>query len=196
MSEQTPKPKRTSPYLAASLVILVLFGIGMMNMQPAAFNVVAVDTGHYVGEVNFVQVREGQVIANITSHNVITTLGSDYLKTQLASTKNTTALVVYLGLSNDNSSYTPAATNTSLNNEITTGNMSRVAGTYASLGTGQWKISYTWTSSATFGNISQGGLFWSSSVTETNVMFAINNFTGINVISGDTINETWSLTFA
>lgn len=147
----------------------------------------------YVGIVNVVACHaDGTVFFNETNHNLITNIGKDFVKTQIADNPNTGNKAIYIALSTNSS--TPAATWTILPNEINSGGLARATGTYTSTGTGQWTVSKTFTATSSFTGVQLAGLHWSATSGSDNNLFAANTFSSVNLISGDQLTVTWTIT--
>ncbi|MHA1829056.1 MAG: hypothetical protein ACTSX6_10475 [Candidatus Heimdallarchaeaceae archaeon] len=134
--------------------------------------------------------RNGKLIAYSHHAAVLTNIGKDFIEGKLGDSSfgNNTKFAVYISLSN--STQTPSATWTVLPGEITTGGMSRAAGTYQSTGTGQWNITHTF--SPTESNSTRlVGLHWDSSGDGN--LLAADTITAINYQSGDSVQITWSI---
>jgi len=137
--------------------------------------------------------RDGTVFYSETVHNLVTTIGKEYIEQSL---RNQTYILyegvpVNISLSDDGSA--PAVGWTQIPSEITTGGLERAYGTYANVGDGQWTISHEFTASVTHTNVNTSGLNWKLGNTD-DCLFAANNFTNVTLISGDKITLTWSLT--
>jgi hypothetical protein len=83
-----------------------------------------------------------------------------------------------------------AVTDTTLANEFATGGLTRAQGTYASTGTGAWRLEKDFAVTGTVNNINSTGLFNASS---TGSLLAEDTFANTNVINGDTLNITWTV---
>lgn len=134
----------------------------------------------------------GGIVYTQTTHNLITNAGKDFISNQIGSTTSSTNGANYIALTTDNTS--PAAGDTTLTNEITTGGLARAQGVYAHTGgTNTYTISKTFTASTSFTGVDKAGLFTASSA---GTMFAESSFSSINLVSGDTISITWTVTLA
>jgi hypothetical protein len=144
------------------------------------------------GWVQVTVVRDGKVIYSYESHNLIVTQGKDIIAKQLGSTSPNTNGANYIGLSTSTSP--PDSNWTSIPNEITTGGLERAQGTYShNNGTNTYQISKTFTASASFTGVQLAGLY----VTQTgNTLFAANTFSPVNLISGDYLTVTWTITIS
>lgn len=81
--------------------------------------------------------RNGVLIGHSHHAGVLTTLGKNWIEDQLGDSPSADP-AKWIGLSNSTDS--PSAAWTEIPAEITTGNMGRAAGTYASTGDGAWNI--------------------------------------------------------
>jgi hypothetical protein len=83
-----------------------------------------------------------------------------------------------------------AVTDTTLANEMSGNGLTRSFGTYASTGTGAWRLEKDFAVTGTQNNINSTGLFNASS---TGTLLAEDIFSNTNVVSGDTLNITWTV---
>lgn len=133
---------------------------------------------------------DGNVKQEHTDHNLVVTVGKDYLAAWLAAASQPGEFMTYVGLGTDNSG--PASGDTALGAEFSGGGYSRADGTLSSL-------SNVWTNTATFnpgngtGAITEAGLF---SASTSGTMFARQVFSVYNKAAGDTMVVVWSVTFS
>lgn len=125
-----------------------------------------------------------------TVYNVITTVGRDFLHTQGYATSGIGANGLnYIALSND--SLTETSASTTLSNEIATNGLQRAQGAVAhTTGTNTTTVSKTFTASGTQ-SAQKAALFTASSMGTMNHALA---FTQRNLISGDTLTVTFTIT--
>ncbi|AIC14278.1 phage tail fiber protein [Nitrososphaera viennensis] len=137
--------------------------------------------------------RDGQEIYHSEDHNLITNAGKDFIAQQIgASTGLASEGAHYIALTTDGTA--PAATDTTLASEITSGGLARASGTYAhTSGTNTFTVSNTFTASATHTNVQKAGLFTASS---GGTMMAENTFTAVSLASGDQLTITWTITLS
>lgn len=133
---------------------------------------------------------DGKLKQEHENHNLIVTVGKNYLTTWLAAATQSTEFMSYVGLG---TSSTPAASgDTALGTELSGGGYSRVQGTLTS-------STNTWTNTSTFapgngtGAITEAGLF---SASTSGTMFAHQVFSTYNKAAGDTLQITWSVSFS
>ncbi|MEM3734838.1 MAG: hypothetical protein QW158_07840 [Nitrososphaerales archaeon] len=144
------------------------------------------------GEVTVVHIRDGVVLFKETSSNLITNAGKDFIAQQLGSTSPASNGANYIALSTD--STTPSASDTTLAGEITTGGLQRQQGTYShTAGTNTFTVQKTFTASASFTGVQKAGLFTASA---GGTMMAENTFSAVNLISGDQLQITWTITIS
>lgn len=140
------------------------------------------------GYVTVSVVRDGVEIYHYEDHNLITNAGKDFIATELGGT-GTTASAQYIALSSNSTA--PAAGDTTLTGEISSGGLARAQGTYSHTpGTDNWTISNTFTATASHTAVQKAGLFTASS---GGTMMAENTFSSVNLASGDTLNITWTI---
>ncbi|MHB8546426.1 MAG: hypothetical protein ACYDAJ_06635 [Nitrosotalea sp.] len=177
--------------LLSSICMPLIFGIviiGNLNLFSATYH------GDGVGSVDTVTITvrdlHGGIVSTQTTHNLITNAGKDFISAQIGSTASSTNGANYIALTTDNIS--PAAGDTTLASEITTGGLARAQGVYAHTGgTNTYTISKTFTASTSFTGVDKAGLFTTPSV---GMMFAESAFSSVNLVSGDTISITWTVT--
>jgi len=80
-------------------------------------------------------------------------------------------------------------TDTSLANEWASCGLTRGAGVYTDIGTGNWSLSKVWTATGAC-LVNTTGLF---NATSGDTMFAENNFTTVSLQANDQINVTWTI---
>jgi len=125
-------------------------------------------------------------------HNLLTNSGRDWMHAQVYT--NTAAGdrgAGYIALTT--STTTPAATDTLLASEITTGGLERADATTKThdAGTNSTTLQHTFTSSATHTAVIKAALFNAAS---SGTMAHINTFTSVTLQSADTLQVTWTLT--
>ena len=133
-------------------------------------------------------------------HNLITTVGKDFISKQIGGTTGIeTNGANYIALTT--TAVTPAAGDTALSGEITTGGLGRAQGTYAhTAGQNTFTVSKTFTATATATNVQAAGLF-TAAVTGTpgaggddGTMMAENQFTAVSLANNDQLTITWTIT--
>ena len=144
------------------------------------------------GWVQIKVVRDGQVIYYHEGHNVITKAGKDFISKQIGSTSPETNGANYIALSTSTS--TPNENWTSIPDEITSGGLQRAQGTYSHTdGNNYFTVSKTFTASATHTGVQLAGLFTAAS---GGTLLAANTFSAVNLISGDQLTVTWTITIS
>lgn len=147
------------------------------------------------GYVTISVVRDGSEIYHYEDHNAITETGVDFIVDQLSDSPGT-APAQFIGLTTTD--ITPDDDNTSLTGEITTGGLERAAGTFggytyaATDNDDSYTISNTFTASATHTAVQGAGLFTDVTV-GSDTMVAINEFSSVNLASGDQLTITWTI---
>lgn len=133
---------------------------------------------------------DGNVKQEHTDHNLVVTVGKNYLASWLTAATQSTSFMPYVGLGTVQTG--PSSGDTALNSESVVGGYSRVSGTLTS-------ATNVWTNTATFnpGNgtdaIREAGLFTAST---SGTMFAHQTFNVYNKAAGDTMIIVWSVTFS
>lgn len=135
-------------------------------------------------------VRGGTEIFHHENHNLITNEGKDFISAQVGSTSPGSNGANYIALSDDTTA--PAATDTILTGELSGNGLDRAQGTYShTAGTNTFTVSNTFTASAAVNGVQKTGLFTASS---SGTMMAENTFSSVNLISGDQLTITWTIT--
>lgn len=133
---------------------------------------------------------DGNLKQSHEDHNLIVTVGKNYLAAWLAAASQAGKFMSYIALGTGSTA--PAASDTTLETELTGGGNSRVIGTLAS-------STNTWSNTAIFlpgngtGAVTEAGLFSASSA---GTMFARQVFSAYNKAAGDTLTVTWSVSFS
>lgn len=133
---------------------------------------------------------DGKIKQEHEDHNLIVTVGKNYLATWLAANSQAGQFMGFIGLGTGTTA--PASGDTALQSEFSGGGYSRVNGTLTS-------STNTWTNAATFnpgngtGAITEAGLFSASS---SGTMFAHQVFSAYNKAALDTMTVTWTITFS
>ena len=151
------------------------------------------------GWVKVQVVRDGKIVYFSEGHNLIVDQGKDIIVKQVAGGNNATVKynpngTIFIALTT--TAITPAAGDTTLSGEITTGGLARAAGTLGHTnGTSTFTIRKTFTASGSFTGVQSAGLF-NQPTSSTSGMLAENTFSSVNLISGDQITITWTITIA
>jgi uncharacterized membrane protein len=144
------------------------------------------------GYVTVSVLRDGQEIYHHEDHNLITNAGKDFISAQLGSTSPGTNGANFIALSSNTAA--PAAGDTTLTGEITTGGLARAQGTYAhTTGTSTYTVTNTFTATASHTAVQKAGLFTASTA---GTMMAENTFTSVSLASGDQLTITWTITLS
>ena len=137
------------------------------------------------------------------SHNLITAGGIDWLMCSMSRSKTLcSTLATQIALTS--TAITPAVLDCAsgssactLAGEITTGGLNRQAGTFTptndslNAATSTYTLAKTFTASATFTNVQASGVFTKAA---SGTMVFENTFSATNMISGDTLAVTWTVT--
>ena len=160
------------------------------------------DTLDIKGWVQVDIVREGKLIYHHEDRNLITNTGKDMIAKQMfifnvnaslgGSNPNATT-VIALG----NSTNSPSASGTVLPTEINYGSLGRAIATiHHANTTSTITLRHLFTATASVTNVQQAGLY-NSLVNATSTGFvAWNTFSSANLISGDQITITWTITLS
>jgi len=137
------------------------------------------------------------------SHNLITAGGIDWLMCSMSRSKTLcSTLATQIALTS--TAITPAVLDCAsgssactLAGEITTGGLNRQAGTFTptndslNAATSTYTLAKTFTATGTFTNVQASGIFTKAS---SGTMVFENTFSATNMISGDTLAVTWTVT--
>ena len=145
----------------------------------------------YVTVIKNVGTDSEEVICE-NKHNLLTNSGRDWMHAQVyTNTAAGTIGAYFIGLTTDTA--TPAAANTLLTSEITTGGLARAAGTTShSAGTNSTTIQKTFTASAVHTAVVKAALF--NQLAVGGIMAHINTFTAVTLQASDTLQVTWTVT--
>ena len=141
------------------------------------------------GQLTLIHTRDGRVLRKTTLRNLIVSAG----KAEVAGLINeqTSGGFTYLAIGTGTTS--PAAGDTTLEAEITTGGGARAAATCSRITTtvtnDTAQMVHQWTFSATFA-VTESGVFDAAS---SGVLLARQTFSAINVVSGDKLEVTWKV---
>ena len=148
------------------------------------------DTISASGYVIVSVVREGKEIYHYEDPNLITNAGLDFISAQIGSTSTGANGANYIALSSDSTA--PAVTDTTLTGEISGNGLDRAQGTYShTAATNTFTVQEVFTATGTVSAIQKTGLFTASS---GGTMMAENTFSSVNLISGDQLTITWTIT--
>ncbi len=141
-------------------------------------------------EVHAVIIRKDGTVEDLgITSNLRTTVGLDWQADVMG---NATQPVSARWIALTTNATAPAAGDTTLTGEITTGGLGRAAGTYAhTAGVASYTISNTFTASATHTAVAKAGLF--TAITTGTMAFTtmLNNTATLD--SGDTLAVTWTI---
>lgn len=152
------------------------------------------------GWVKVQVVRDGKVIYFHEGHNLITNQGKDIISKQVfqfnvnVTQKSNPNASAVIALSTDATA--PSASDTTLTGEITTGGLGRKLGTvHHTNSTSTVTIRTTFTATGTHTGVQKAGLFNILTASSAG-MLAENTFSSVNLISGDQITITWTITIS
>lgn len=132
---------------------------------------------------------DGKLKQSHEDHNLVVTVGKNYLTAWLQAATQAGPFMSYVGLGTGTTS--PASGNTALETELAGGGYSRQQGTLTN-------STNTWTNTVTFspgngtGALTEAGLF---SASTAGTMFARQVFAAYNKAAGDTMVIAWTVTF-
>jgi len=176
--------------LLIPVFLLAIVGVFAFSMIPAA-NVAddGISITYHSDVCKTVTRADGTVEPTDCSHNLLYDTGKDLIELQLGDNP-TTDEVDQISLCNSATSSncgTPQADAGETFLTITDSGLSETTGTYASIGTGNWTISNTFTASA---SVKTAGTRLQNTL-GTN--FAGNAFTEVSLESGDQLSIEWNI---
>ena len=177
------KAKLKTKYL---LIPIVAFMLGILTSNIIPSSTPAVSEGILYHGVVCVQTSTGFKECN---HNIIVNNGKEYIEKLLVGQATAGAKQIALG----NSSSTLQPTDTALPNEFANGcSLTNATGAYVDAGTGQWNITYQWTSGCDSVLLNSTALY-NATAGSNPVLFAEATFTGTTLSNNDKINVTWGI---
>ena len=141
-------------------------------------------------QVHAMILRANGEVENLgVAENLRTNAGADW-QADVMGNSSQPAAARYIGLTVNTTA--PAAGDTTLTGEITTGGLGRAAGTYAHTpGTTSYTITASWTASATQTAVHKAGLF--SAASAGTMAFETNLNADATLASGDQLQVTWTV---
>jgi hypothetical protein len=171
---------------AIALVVIAAFAFSYDQGQLLAVQ----QEVNYAHMVNVVVTRDGEVVYNYTTHNILVTIGSTYVRNILGFNNVTGQNATkWISLSSDT---TPDISWTKLPNEFTTGGLARASATMTVINSTAYQAQASWTSSTTV-TITCTGLQWAGEAGSDGNLFAAATVPSASVISGDNIQVTWTV---
>jgi len=142
----------------------------------------------YHGSVHVQQIRDGEVIFDETNSNLLTNGGAEAIE-QILGQGTSYGAFNQIALCNATTGCgTPVATDTTLENAFGAGGLEQVAGTYASLGNGNFSVYKQFTATANSLVTNKTGLF-----NDSTLMLAENTFTTVTLQSADLLTINWTI---
>jgi len=165
--------------LFAGAPLLVLTAIFLLSVAPQ----ISGDGIRYTGYVCIY--KNGELIT--CKHNIITDRGKDLIKMDMMGTDTVTLNVLAVA----NNTAGVSASDTNLQGEWTTCNLSAVTVTPTSVGTGNWSLSYEFTSTCDSVNVNAVGVY---NETKSGNLFAETTWSPTTVLNnGDKLRITYYL---
>jgi hypothetical protein len=171
------------------LAIGLLCGFLLAGQSPATFSVT--DQVKHQDIVHVEVIRNGVVIYDYTTHNLVTTIGSTwvelFLETGAAGAKNATDDVAV-----GNYTGTIVISATKLSVEATTANLTRQTCTATHINATAYSVLYQRIASGTI-KVNATSLHYSPQGDSASNDVAIASITQASLISGDTLKVTWTI---
>ena len=142
------------------------------------------------GSVTVRVIRNGRVIYEETSHNVITTIGASRLRDFLGFTNQTgpTNTTTVISLGNEEVDYTK----TKLATEITGNGLARANGTVTVINATAIQIQHTWTATGAE-TVNATGLHWDATINSDGNMMAMASISSVSLQANDQLQVTWTV---
>jgi len=172
------------------IIVIAVFALGLVSgktLQTYVFN----ESFSVKVNVKFTLIRNGTIIWYFETHNFVTNIGLDFCKQQLGGSPSTDS-AKYVSLST--TTQTPVQTWTLLPDELATGGLSRSAGTYLTLGIGQWRIEKIFTATALTTGIRLSGLHWA--ISGDNTLFAVAICVADTLQASDNFVVQWQISIS
>ena len=175
-------------FLGYTLIYLLLLTLAVASTYQMRPIVVNEDVGPS-GSVTVKLWRNGELIVEYTTHNVITTRGSKNIRNILGWNN-----VTNLNATDDISlGYEIVSkTLTKLTTEITGSGLVRTSGTATSVNDTAYQTTNTWSSITAPETINATGLHYDPTSDSDNNMIAVASITEVSVIAGDSLQVTWT----
>jgi len=133
---------------------------------------------------------EGKVKFYSEHPAILTTNGKDFVKVCLGVNASCGVPTAFDFIAVGGNTSAMSSADTTLANEVSGNGLARAFGTYGSTGTGAWRIEKDFSVTGTQNNINSTGLFNASS---SGTMLAEDTISNTNVVNGDTLNITWTV---
>ncbi len=142
------------------------------------------------GKVTVIGYRDGSLFYNYTTHNVIMTIGSTYIRDVLGWKNEThTNATISISLSADP---TPLKTWTILPTETTISGLTRADGTASVVNSTAYQVVKSWTAGAS-ATVNCTGLHWSPISLSDGNMLAAASIDLVSLIQNDQLTVTWTV---
>ena len=143
------------------------------------------------GQVTVRVYRYGSLIHEYTTHNMIMTIGSKYIRNILG-WKNETST----NATDDISLSADAALSKTWNklpSEITDSGLARASGTASVVNNTAYEVTYTWSSITASKTVNCTGLHWSPDSGSADNMLAAAEISEVSLQAGDSLEVTWTV---
>lgn len=175
-------------YQAFVLGILLTFVVGVyVGRQQQSFY--ASSGADPAGHVSVVVWRDGEVVYEYETHNLITTIGSTHIRNFLGWANQTNEASRYISLSND---ATPLTSWTKLPGEITGSGLHRETGSQSNVNVTAYQVTYTWTANATQ-SVQCTGLHWDGASDTSGNLLAAASISSVSLQANDQLQVTWTV---
>jgi hypothetical protein len=178
----------STKYQTFILGMILVFAIGVyVGREQPSFE--AASGSDPAGHVSVKVWRDGEVIHEYETHNLITTIGSTHLRNFLGWANQTNQASIYLALSND---ATPLTSWVDLPGEIIGSGLARATGTPSVVNATAYQVTYTWTATAAQ-SVQCTGLHWDATVDSPNNLLAAASISSVSLQNNDQLQVTWTV---
>jgi hypothetical protein len=179
----------STKYQIFILSMILVFAIGVyVGREQPSFE--AASGSDPAGHVSVKVWREGEIVYEYDTHNLITTIGSTQIRDFLGWTNHTNQPCSYLSLSND---ATPLTSWTRLTNEIDVGvGLERASGTATVVNATAYQVTYTWTATGAQ-SVQCTGLHWDSTGMSFDNLLAAASISSVSLQNNDQLQVTWTV---
>lgn len=178
----------STKYQTFILGMILVFAIGVyVGREQPSFE--ASSGSDPAGHVSVKVWRDGEVIHEYETHNLITTIGSTHLRNFLGWANQTNEESIYLSLSND---ATPLVSWTKLPGEITLSGLGRATGTPSVVNATAYQVTYTWTATDSE-SVQCTGLHWDATGDSSGNLLAAASISSVSLQDQDQLQVTWTV---
>ncbi|MFX0211812.1 MAG: hypothetical protein ACFFDT_37905 [Candidatus Hodarchaeota archaeon] len=177
-------------YQALVIGVMFIFAVGMyVGYQQGKASLYSVVGADPAGHVSVKVFRDGKVVYEYETHNLITTIGSTRVRDFLGWANASAQACQYISLSNDAA---PDKAWTILLGEIMGSGLARASGTVSSVNVTAYQVTYTWTATAAV-NVQCTGLHWVGASGSDGNLLAASSISSVSLQANDELEVTWTV---